>query len=261
MKPAWTTLGNMASSFIAFLPQLLVAIAVFLAFLLIAKAVRVGVRRSLHEELAGVLGQVAFGAVLVLGALVATGIMGVGITSLLAGLGVSGFVIGFALKDILENYIAGILLMVARPFEPGDEIKSGAFEGTVRCIETRSTTILTFDGRHVIIPNAQIFSSPLVNETRNARRQSVMTLKVGSERLPETTQRILDTLRQVPGVLAEPAPEVRLLGAGRGEVELEVSFWHAAAQAAKRQATHLAALSLQQTLHGVDTVKGTDEGV
>ena len=77
---------------------------------------------------------------------------------LIAGLGVSFVAIGFAFKDILQNMLAGIPILLRQPFEVGDQIVSGGHEGTVERIETRATLIKTYDGRGVVIPNADIYT-------------------------------------------------------------------------------------------------------
>lgn len=231
LSPALRNLEQMGERLIAFLPQLVVGLVVFGIALFLAGRTREWVRTAVNRtvkgtDLGSALGQLAFGAVLVVGAIVATAVMGVGIGSLLAGMGVTGFVIGFALKDVLENYVAGLLLLFSRPFETGDQIRSGAFYGRVRAISTRATTIETYDGQEVIIPNAQIFTNPLVNETRYGRRQSVLTLKVPPA--PDLGERLRDleaSVARVPGVLAEPGPDARAVEASADGVKVELRFW------------------------------------
>ncbi len=231
LSPALRNLEQMGERLIAFLPQLVVGLLVFgIALFLAGRTrdwVRTGVNRTVKgTDLGSALGQLAFGAVLVVGAVVATAVMGVGIGSLLAGMGVTGFVIGFALKDVLENYVAGLLLLFSRPFDTGDQIRSGAFYGRVRTISTRATTIETYDGQEVIIPNAQIFTNPLVNETRYGRRQSVLTLKVPPA--PDLAQRLREleaTVARVPGVLGEPGPDARVVEAAADAAKVELRFW------------------------------------
>lgn len=255
LSPALRNLEQMGDRLVAFLPQLVLGLLVFAIALFLAGRTRSWVRTAVNRtvkgsDLGGALGQLAFGAVLVAGAIVATAVMGVGIGSLLAGMGVTGFVIGFALKDVLENYVAGLLLLFSRPFDTGDQIRSGAFYGRVRAISTRATTIETYDGQEVIIPNAQIFTNPLVNETRYGRRQSVLTCKIPPTPDPAARLRQLEeAIARVPGVLGEPGPEARGVEAGADGLKVELRFWSKPQHEAIAQAVDAVTLVLQTELY------------
>ncbi|HEY9855493.1 MAG TPA: mechanosensitive ion channel family protein [Stenomitos sp.] len=255
LSPALRNLHQMGERLIAFLPQLVVGFLVFgVAFFLAGRTrswVRTGVNRTVKgTDLGSALGQLAFGGVLVAGAIVATAVMGVGIGSLLAGMGVTGFVIGFALKDVLENYVAGLLLLFSRPFETGDQIRSGAFYGRVRAISTRATTIETYDGQEVILPNAQLFTNPLVNETRYGRRQSVLTFKLPPARDLAGRLRGLEAkVAKVVGVLPEPAVEARTVEAAVDGVKVELRFWSPPQHAAIADTVDRVTLAVQAELY------------
>jgi small-conductance mechanosensitive channel len=121
------------------------------------------------------------------------GLTGV-VSGLLAGAGISAFVIGFALKDIGENFIAGILLAFKRPFRLGDVVDIGNLRGTVISLNLRDTQIKTADGKDVFIPNAQIIKNPLVNFTIDGflRYDFIIGLDYESD-----YQRAIDVIREV----------------------------------------------------------------
>lgn len=255
LSPALKNIDQMVEHLIAFLPQLVLAVLAFALAWMIAGKVRAWVREGVQRAVRGpdlgtAMGQLAFGAVLVVGALVATAIMGVGIGSVLAGMGITGFVIGFALKDVLENYVAGLLLLFSRPFESGDEIRSGAFCGQVAAISTRATTIVTHDGQTVIIPNAQIFTSPLVNETRAGRRQGTLVLKLPpGGGLAGQLQELAARVALVEGVLPEPAPQARAIEVLGDGVKVELSYWTRPRHAEVGATHHAVALALHDALY------------
>lgn len=103
--------------------------------------------------------------------------------------GIGGLAVGFAFRDIFQNFLAGIILLLTQPFQIGDQISAGGFEGTVEAIETRATTIRTDDGRRVVIPNATLF-----------------TETVSVDDLEEARNELLEAIRSVPDVLGDPAP-------------------------------------------------------
>lgn len=103
---------------------------------------------------------------LVLGLVVVLGIWGIDVLGLIAGLGVIGLAVGFALRDILENFLAGILLLLQRPFSLGDQIEVEGRSGAVSDISLRATTLLSEEGEEVIIPNAKVYSGVIIRRRR-----------------------------------------------------------------------------------------------
>jgi small conductance mechanosensitive channel len=176
--PAWRTVQAMINGLIAAFPSILVAITVFIILFFVAKGMRFSVehiteKRKRTRALGLVLGRVAQGSLLLLGLLIALVIIfpsfkPVDVINLL---GISGVAIGFAFRDILQNFLAGILLLLTEPFRIGDQIIVKNFEGTVEDIQTRATMIRTYNGRRVVIPNAQLFTQPvIVNTALDLRR-------------------------------------------------------------------------------------------
>ena len=147
--------------------------------------------------------------IVLLGVLVALNLLGATslIGAVLGSAGVVGLVLGFAFKDIAENYIAGILLSIRRPFNPGDMVRIDSHEGRVVALTSRATQLMTPDGNHLLLPNALVFKSVMLNYTRNPNRRVEFTTNVATGRSWNKAMDIgIQTLRGIDGVLADPAP-------------------------------------------------------
>lgn len=154
------------------------------------------------------------------------GLTGV-VSGLLAGAGITAFVIGFALKDIGENFLAGILLAFKRPFRVGDLVDIQGIRGTVLTLNLRDTQLKTAEGKDVFIPNAQIIKNPLINFTIDGflRHDFVIGLDYGSD-YRGAMKVILDAILQVPGVLDNhKKPNVWILDLAESTLNLQVTFW------------------------------------
>ena len=198
---------------VAALPLLVVAIAVVMLSWWLGKLIgaRFGRRRwrsdnpyfaSLVQRLAQWL-TVLGGLLVALDLLGATALVG----AVLGSAGVAGLVLGFAFKDIAENYVAGVLLSLRRPFAPGDMLRIDSYEGKVAALTSRSTVLVTLDGNRLTLPNALVFKSVVLNYTRNPRRRIDLTIPVdGSESIRQAQQVGMEALCRVPGVLGDPSP-------------------------------------------------------
>ncbi|MDX1776333.1 MAG: mechanosensitive ion channel family protein [Desulfobulbales bacterium] len=146
--------------------------------------------------------------------------------SLLAGGGITAVVLGFAFREIGENFLAGFFLAFSRPFNIGDTIKSADFMGVVKAVELRSTHIRTADGRDIFIPSSQIFNQPLVNYTKDGLRRPsfVVGIDYGDDAMV-AVKLLLDVTKDVEGVLADPPPGVYIAEFSAQYVQLEVFFW------------------------------------
>jgi small-conductance mechanosensitive channel len=141
-------------------------------------------------------------------------------------LGISGVAIGFAFRDILQNFLAGILLLLTQPFHIGDQIVTRSFEGTVEDIQTRATTIMTYDGRRVVIPNANLFTESVTVNTALDRRRLECDLEIDdSNRLDQTKQLLLEAVSGVEGILREPAPDVLVVSVSANGATVRVRWW------------------------------------
>src|SRR6202140_3247627 len=156
-------------------------------------------------------------AVVMLGVLVGLSVVAPSFqaSDLIKILGIGSVAIGFAFQNILQNFLAGLLLLWAEPFRVGDEIKLEPYEGTVEEIQTRATIIKTYDGRRVVIPNADLFThSVTVNTALDIRRWEYDLAVHGIRELAELKSLVINAVSKVPGVLTDPRPEVLVMDLG-----------------------------------------------
>ncbi len=165
---------------------------------------------------------VLVGLVIALDLMEATALVG----AVVGAAGVVGLALGFALRDLVENYVAGVLLSVRQPFAPGDHVVVDDNEGKVVALTTRSTTLITLDGNHLRLPNSLVFKGVILNYTRNPLRRFTFRVGIGNGVDIGHAHRLgLDTLAHVPGVLAQPAPLALVLELGDSAVVIEFSGW------------------------------------
>lgn len=226
------TLENIANGILGFLPRLAMALVVLLIARWISSGTKRLVRRSMEArerdpELIVLFEMLTHWGILAFGVVLAAEQIAPGqFSSLIAGLGIAGITIGFALQDVAKNFVAGLLLLLQQPFEIGDGIEVAGFAGTVQEISLRATDILTWDGRHAIIPNADVFINPIVNFSRAIRRRVEVTLGVSYESdLDHVAKVALEAVEKVPGVLQDPAPSVLFRKFGDSAIELTTFFW------------------------------------
>lgn len=160
----WSTVRQFQRDTISNLPALIGALLALLATWLIAGSLRrltfIGTRRWQGDQDARILiSRVVYGGIWVIGSIVALGVLGLDFASLLGTLGLTSVAIAFSLRDILSNYLSGVILLASRPFRLGDQIVIREYEGTVSHIQLRTTTLTTYDGRTVYIPNQEVFSA------------------------------------------------------------------------------------------------------
>lgn len=194
---------------------------------------RIGARRG-RPDLGVVLGSLAKAALYVLAVLFAAAIIfpSVKPADILATLGIGSVAIGFAFKDILQNLLAGLLLLIRRPFRQGDQIVVKDFEGTVEHIESRATLIKTYDGRRVIIPNADIYTSPVVVNTAYDLLRGEYDVGIGYGDDPaRAASAFREAIAGVQGVLADPAPEAFPWKLGDSTVDVRLWWWTASSRA------------------------------
>ncbi|MBI1917958.1 MAG: mechanosensitive ion channel [Planctomycetes bacterium] len=161
-EEVWRTMWH---NIVLFLPRLGTGLLIFVLFWLAAKALQRGVERLIRvprfdPSLTRYLGSAARIALLLFGTVTALGTMGVDVSALVAGLGLTGFALGFALKDIVSNALSGILVLAYRPFRILDSIKVTDLEGTVTEINLRYT-VLEAEGKTILIPNSSLFTNPV----------------------------------------------------------------------------------------------------
>lgn len=232
LSSTWSRLQDKLLTFAGRLPMYGIALLVLFLGILLARGVRrsklLGRLLSSHAVLQAVLlriiatALVIASAVIALDLLDATAIVG----ALLGTAGVAGIAVAFAFKDIIENYLAGVLLAVGRPFAPGDAVKIAGHEGKVVGLAARETLLMTYDGNHVQIPNAQVFGEAVMNYTRNPRRRFEFTLGIGNdESLARVQELVLQVLRDMSGVMNDPSPLVLVEAFGDSSMTVRVFGW------------------------------------
>jgi small conductance mechanosensitive channel len=169
LSSAWKSGSRIINFVISLLPNMILAVIIFILFLFLASAAKSLVRRltqprQRRQTLGLLLGQIAYVTVTVFGFLVAFSAVAPSFhaSDLIKMLGVGSVAIGFAFQNILQNFLAGILLLLQEPFQIGDWITITGFEGKVEDIQTRATIITTSDGQRIVIPNAVLFTNPVV---------------------------------------------------------------------------------------------------
>lgn len=226
-------LHSLGASAAAVLPGLLVGLLVFGIGLLLVRGVRAGVTRAaaLREASAGsaaVLGRIAGGVATLVVFLIAASIAfpSVSAADLFNLLGIGGVAIGFAFRDVLQNLLAGILILLTRPFRIGDQIRQGDQEGTVEDIWIRATVLRTYDNRRILIPNASLFTDKIEVITAYEKRRLQFALTIGNgDDIAQGRQVIVAALRATPGVMADPPPEALVTGLGSAGVDMVARFW------------------------------------
>lgn len=215
------------------LPYMAIALFVFIVFyvagmILRRLAARFTLRTRRHRSVGIVLGRLGQGILVLLGLLIALVIAVPGFTpgQLVSVLGLSSVAIGFAFRDILQNFLAGILLLLSEPFRIGDQIRSGDFEGTVSNIETRATFITTYDGRRIVVPNSTLFVNPVTVNTANEKRRLEYDLALPKETDVARIRRVLlGAIDSLPHVLRDPAPDLLLIGFTSKDLTLRLRWW------------------------------------
>lgn len=172
------------------------------------------------------IGRLGYGLVWVFGAIVALGVLGLEFGALLGAFGLTSVAIGFSLKDVLSNYISGVVLLAARPFRLGDQVVIDEFEGTIKQIQLRATTLQTYDGRTVYIPNQEVFQASITNNTASPHRRSSVVVGVDYDAdLTKAKHVIRQAADSVEGVSSDSPIDVLVRELAASTVNLEVRFW------------------------------------
>lgn len=254
-----------------FAPVIAFALAVLLLFVLLSWLVgrwsapfrrfspNPFVQEVMRTAVRGVL--VLTGLVLALHVADATAIAG----ALVGTAGVAGIALGFAFKDLIENYLASVLLSLRQPFSPDDHVSVDGFEGKVVRLTSRATVLMTLEGNHVRIPNARVFKGVIVNFTRNPRRRFDFTIGVSAGADLSSAQAVgVEVLRRMPGVLDDPEPWAWIVEIGDSSVPIcfhgwvdqrETSFVRARSEAIRlvKEALETAGIELPEPIYRIRT--------
>jgi small-conductance mechanosensitive channel len=175
------------------------------------------------------------------------GVFGLPVSSVGAAIGLIGLGISFALKDMIANFISGIMILVNRPFKIGDQIKVGGEEGTVKDIQIRATDIKTYDGRKVIVPNSQLYNGVVINNTAYDERRFEVIVGVGyDDDIEKAVELAEETLQEADKVEENPEPQVLVNELGGSSVNLKLRGWTRPSKANMIQAASEVTQSIKQ---------------
>ena len=215
--------------FLAFLPRLILGLAVFLIIYLFGKlsasaVVQIIKRNNFPETYHAFFRKMVKGIFVLIGFVIFLNLIGYNTlaASLVAGGGLTAVMLGFAFKDIGENFLAGFFLAFSRPFTTDDVIETEGIMGTVESIELRHTHIRTPDGCDVFVPSSQLFTKPLYNYTRDGLRRGSFTVGIDYGAVATL---LLNTTRETKGVLSSPESVVQIKSFESAFVEIQVFFW------------------------------------
>ncbi len=213
--------------------QVLVFLLILFAFWVLARIGRSAVSRGLDRSKLKVSSlakdffvKTTGRLILLIGLIIAVAQLGVEVGPVLAGLGIAGFVIGFALQDTLSNFASGLMILVYRPFDVGDAVEAGGVLGKVDQMNLVSTMILTFDNQLMIVPNKQIWGGVIRNITNQTTRRVDLTFGIGySDDIPKAEKVLTEIVMSHEKVLKDPEPVIKLHELGDSSVNFIVRPW------------------------------------
>ena len=234
LKTLWQQfLDTLSAKAAPWLFQGLLIVLTFIAFRALARVIRYLVRRAVRysnfsELMRSTIVQLSSSAVMLVGLLVILTQLGVHVAPLLAGLGVAGVIIGFAMQNTLSNFAAGAMILTNQPYDMGDEIEVAGVSGTVRKMSLVSTTILTVDNQTLIIPNNTIWGGVIRNRTAQAFRRVDLTFGIGyGDDIAKAERVLLELVEGNEHVVKNPAPIVKLHQLADSSVNFVVRVWAA----------------------------------
>ncbi len=231
---AYRAIDKIMEGFWERLPYFCIAIVVFLIFWLLAKLFKFFVRKTLDnrsyakQNLVLVLNRLGSTIIIFIGFLIALVIAIPGFTpgQLMSALGIGSVAIGFAFKDIFQNLLSGILILLSEPFHIGDDIIVGGMEGTVEDIQIRATYLRSPDGRRIVIPNATVYTSAVTVNTADQRRRCEFIVGIGYEDdVQKAKQIILKILDNDRNILSQPPFSVNVSALADFSINLTVRWW------------------------------------
>ena len=227
------TANDLMVSFAERIPYFVAALIVLVIFWVLSAIFKKVIhkllgKRSRHQNLVKVFQRVGGSLIFFIGFMIAMVIAIPGFTpaKLIGALGIGSVAIGFAFKDIFQNLLSGILLLISEPFRIGDQIVSGNYEGTVEDIKIRATTIKTYDGRQVVIPNSDLYTSALTVNTAYKQRRLQVEVGIGYEDDIENARtEIMHALDKADSVSTQSQPSVIATNLGDSTVDLVVRWY------------------------------------
>ena len=258
------TVRQLGKNAVDSIPAFIGVLIVILVTWLIAKGVRYSAFRWAQQTEGDhstevLVGRLGYGGVWVAGAVVALGVWGIDFATMLGALGLTSVAIGFSLKDVLSNYISGVILLSARPFHIGDQVVIEGYEGTITQVQLRSTTLKTYDGRMVYIPNQEVFQASITNNTAAKYLRSSVSVGIDYDAdIIRARQVIIDAVAALDQVQLEPSPEVLVSELAASTVNLEVRFWVDSHRAGFLETTSIVAQRVKEALQTQDIEMPTE---
>ena len=231
---AYSTIDKFVDGFWERMPYICIAIVVFTIFILLSKIFKFFIRKTLadrsytKQNLVLVLNRVGSSAIIFFGFLIAMVIAIPGFTpaQLMSALGLGSVAIGFAFKDIFQNMLSGVLILLSEPFKIGDDIIVNNMEGTVEDIQIRATFLRSPDGRRIVIPNATVYTSAVTVNTAYQRRRCEFIVGIGYEDdVQKAKAVILKILDHDTKILSQPGFSVNVAALADFSVNLKVQWW------------------------------------
>ncbi|QHI08811.1 mechanosensitive ion channel family protein [Acinetobacter haemolyticus] len=231
---AYSTIDKIMDSFWERIPYIGIAITVFIIFWLLTKLFKLFIHKTLEnrsytrQNLVLVLNRVGSTFILFFGFLIALVIAIPGFTpsQLIGALGIGSVAIGFAFKDIFQNLLSGVLILLGEPFRIGDAIIVNGMEGTVEDIQIRATFLRSYDGRRIVIPNATVYTSAVTVNTAYQQRRCEFVVGIGyDDDEQKAKQIVLDILNNDRNVLSQPKFSVNVTALADFSVNLTVRWW------------------------------------
>ncbi|MBC7750885.1 MAG: mechanosensitive ion channel family protein [Candidatus Saccharibacteria bacterium] len=216
------------------IPYIIAAFFVLVLFWLIGRLFKFTIKRTLshrvqrRQNLVKVLNRIGSSLIIFIGILVAMVVAIPGFTTakMIGGLGIGSVAIGFAFKDIFQNMLSGIFILLSEPFRIGDQIIMGTFEGTVEDIQIRATYIRTYDGRRIVIPNAVLYTTPVTVNTAFKRRRCQVDFGIGmSDDVAKAKTQVLEALKSCSTVTEHSTPTVVVTGFSDYALMLRLRWW------------------------------------
>ncbi|MEM7729284.1 MAG: mechanosensitive ion channel family protein [Pseudomonadota bacterium] len=260
-EAALDRIDSWIEGFISMLPNLLLAALIILLFWLVGGfAKKQAIKRFRNHDRPGLgkaIGRLLKIVVLVVGIAVALAVVApsVKLSTLLGSLGVGSVAIGFAFKDILQNWLAGLLILLRQPFKLGDQIEAAGFEGTVEDIQTRATIVRTYNGEHAIIPNSKLYTESVLVKTKTSLSRGEYTIGVSYDAdIDAVLDLIVSELGKVEGITDDPAPEAHTWELGDSSVNILARWWTKAEKAEQVRIRGLAVRAVKLALDkaGID---------
>ncbi|NPV57759.1 MAG: mechanosensitive ion channel [Anaerolineae bacterium] len=248
------SLETLLTSFLVFLPKLITAIVILVATFILASVLSKWVDRTIRlkpkadETVVALITKVTRALVIVFGVVLALEQVDFNVTGFIAGLGIAGFTVGFALQDITRNFIAGVIMLIYRPFSIGDSVKVAEYTGEVLDITLRDTVIKSWDGEKIILPNNNVFNAAIINYSDlPLRRKTISVVLSPDEEIGRTVAVFENAVENVAGVLSDPAVTVQLDAIGDNGLILSIRYWVDQTKSSLVQTHSDAVQAIQQT--------------